>query len=85
MATVQRVRFLFNCHAAGVVKYAAGSHYPVTHETKSQALQGSAVLEDVEMDAAQHASELAAAIAANDALNARTIHARGAPDPLNHT
>jgi hypothetical protein len=74
MAKVQRVRFLRDCFEAGALKYARGCDYPLTPETLAQVrVHGHAELLELEFERQAHEAETAAAHAAWNAANARTI------------
>jgi len=61
---VTRILFNVNFYDRGEVKYAAGKHYPVTAQTQSCVLAGSAEEVQVDMPAEQAAAETEAAVTA---------------------
>ena len=85
MAKVDRVRFNVNYYELGQVKYAAGTHYPVTEETKTRVAAGDAEQISVDMDPDIAAAEETAAEAEVAAERQATLEAETGADKARAT
>lgn len=74
---IQRVRILSTCFDRSVPRYVAGKHYPLNHETNVLVLGGNATLVEVDMQRADHDSDVKAMGTCDGAE-----HHRGTPRTL---
>lgn len=81
MAKVKRILFNTNYYELGEVKYAKGTHYPVTDETQTRVKAGDAEPIDIDMDPGEAAADKTEATAQRERELAATRAAEsGAQD-----